>query len=80
MNPDAFKVLFEEPIITPHGLPSPQVLFDELDHDGSGELDWSEFKEALRQLSIRLPVHKMRTLFERLDEDRQGSVSYHEVR
>jgi hypothetical protein len=56
-----------------------KFLFDELDKDGSGELDWSEFKEALQKLSIRLPVQKSRSLFESLDEDRQGSVSYDEM-
>lgn len=36
------------------------MLFDDLDADASGELEWNEFKAALRQLGIRLPVHKMR--------------------
>jgi hypothetical protein len=44
--------------------PRPRVLFDELDEDGSGELDWSEYKAALQRLSIRLPVNKMREVFE----------------
>ena len=56
-----------------------KVLFDELDVDASGELDWNEFKAALERLGIRLPVQKMRALFEFLDEDRQGNVSYHEL-
>ena len=56
-----------------------KFIFDELDSDRSGELDWGEFKEALRKLSIHLPVHKMRSLFESLDDDRQGSVSYDEL-
>ena len=51
----------------------------ELDEDGSGELDWNEYKAALKRLSIRLPVNKMREVFESLDEDKQGTVSYDEM-
>ena len=44
-------------------------IFDELDTDGSGELDWMpEFKNALSGLGIRLPI-KVRNLFEALDDD-----------
>ena len=45
----------------------------------ASQLDWAEFKEALDKLSIRLPVHKMRELFESLDDDHQGAVSYDEL-
>ena len=54
-------------------------IFDELDTDGSGELDWNEFKNALSGLGIRLPIQKVRNLFEALDDDRQGSVSQYEL-
>ena len=56
-----------------------KTLFDELDTDGSGELDWAEFKVMLEMLSIRLPVQKMRFLFESLDHDRAGTVSFDEM-
>jgi voltage-gated potassium channel len=56
-----------------------KYVFDELDEDGSGELDWGEFKNALETLNIQLPVHKVRGLFETLDEDRQGTVGYDEL-
>ena len=50
-----------------------KLLFDELDEDGSGELEWSEFKSALGQLGIRLPVQKMRELFESVRTHALGS-------
>lgn len=42
-------------------------LFEEMDQDGSGSIDRDEFREMLRQLSLRLSDHKFRLLFRAID-------------
>ena len=36
------------------------------------QLDWGEFKAALKKLGIKVPVSKMRQLFSMFDEDETG--------
>jgi len=56
------------------------VFFAEVDTDGSGYINWHEFKEMLHStLMIFLSVPKMRTLFEEIDHDRDGAVSCKEM-
>jgi len=56
-----------------------RLLFAEIDANEDGELDWAEFKAAMRKLGLFLPNQKMRSLFEKLDFDSQGSVSCAEM-
>lgn len=53
-------------------------MFAEFDTDDSGQLDWGEFKGAMKKLGIRVPVSKMRQLFAMFDEDETGEVDYFE--
>ena len=53
-------------------------VFNELDSSGDGQLDWGEFKEALKMLKIAVPVSKMRALFAQFDEDETGEIDYPE--
>ena len=54
------------------------ALFDELDTDRSGQLNFDEFKTALRQLRIQIPEHERRMVFSELDVDRSGQLSVDE--
>jgi len=51
-------------------------IFRELDSSGDGTLDWGEFKAALRALKIKVPVAKVRSLFQMFDEDESGEIEY----
>ena len=45
------------------GLHDLMQVFRELDENGTGDLDWPEFKAAMQMLQIKLPVANMRLLF-----------------
>ena len=49
-------------------------VFVEFDSDGNGELDISEFREALRIMGVILPPDRMRKLFKYFDQDDNNMV------
>ena len=51
-------------------------IFGEFDTSGDMQLDWSEFKGALKSLGVKAPLPKMRKLFGMFDEDETGQVDY----
>jgi Ca2+-binding EF-hand superfamily protein len=53
-------------------------VFDELDSDGSGELDEKEFLEALCLLHLDLTRQEAYQLYQRFDTDGDGKISYKE--
>jgi hypothetical protein len=53
-------------------------IFSEFDTSGDMQLDWGEFKAALKKLGVKVPVSKMRQLFSMFDEDETGEVDYYE--
>ena len=53
-------------------------IFSEFDTSGDNQLDWGEFKGALKKLGVNVPVSKMRQLFSMFDEDETGEVDYNE--
>ena len=55
-----------------------KLVFDAFDHDHDDELDWTEFKAAMRVLRINLPLMKMRRLFLLFDADESGSIDHEE--
>ena len=55
-----------------------KLVFDAFDTDGSRELDWNEFKAALRVLQINLPLVRTRRLFTLFDADDSGTVNHDE--
>jgi len=67
-------------ILTERGLTVNELhtLFAEFDTSGDQNLDWSEFKAALKALGVKVPVAKMRQLFSMFDEDDTGEVDCHE--
>jgi voltage-gated potassium channel Kch len=55
-----------------------QQVFIGLDTDRSGELDLGEFHQALKQMEIILPVPVVRFLFEAIDVNNSGDISFDE--
>ena len=51
-------------------------VFQEFDTSGDGQLDWGEFKRAMKTMKLKVPVAKLRTLFAQFDEDETGEVDY----
>ncbi len=51
-------------------------VFQEFDTSGDGQLDWSEFKRAMKTMRLKVPVAKLRQLFALFDEDETGEVDY----
>merc|ERR1719436_2089928 len=53
--------------------------FDEVDGDGSGEIDMEEFRNMIATFNIpSLTQAKMRRLFRYFDTDGDGVVSFHD--
>jgi Ca2+-binding EF-hand superfamily protein len=65
-----------------HGVVDWSVLFNYYDRKGDGELQFSEFKAALRRDAYispqQMPAEKLRALFEHIDDDGGGTVSISE--
>jgi hypothetical protein len=55
-----------------------QELFDEIDLDGSGEIDIDEFNEALVKLGVKLKRRELQDLVKSVDEDGSGRISFSE--
>ncbi|KAE8975942.1 hypothetical protein PR001_g25561, partial [Phytophthora rubi] len=58
----------------------PRALFDKYDADGSGAIDFDEFKVLLHDLGVSLTEPKARAYFKRCDRRRRGSISFDEFR
>uniref|UniRef100_H3HD63 EF-hand domain-containing protein n=1 Tax=Phytophthora ramorum TaxID=164328 RepID=H3HD63_PHYRM len=58
----------------------PRALFDKYDTDGSGDIDFEEFKVLLHDLSVKLTEPKARAYFKRCDRRRRGCISFDEFR
>jgi len=55
-----------------------QGLFNEIDLDGSGEIDKYEFNEALLKLGVTLKPRDLDNLVKEVDEDGSGTISFEE--
>lgn len=55
-------------------------LFDKYDTDGSGGIDFQEFKVLLNDLQIKLSEPKQLAYFKRCDKMHHGSISFEEFR
>ncbi|KAL7541295.1 hypothetical protein ACHAXR_012038 [Thalassiosira sp. AJA248-18] len=53
-------------------------VFDEIDSDGSGEIDADELKEALEKMGIKLTKKNVETMIAVIDENGDGVVDRHE--
>ena len=53
-------------------------VFDEVDEDGSGEIEFHEFKRFLEAFHFFAPIGKTRNLFNHFDTNGTGSISYQE--
>ncbi len=53
-------------------------MFDEVDEDGSGEIEFAEFKRMLEAFHVFTPIGKTRNLFNHFDTNGTGSISYQE--
>ena len=52
--------------------------FEQFDTDSSGEIDPSEFEEAMKQMGLRLSSQESAALFSECDEDGSGSIEFKE--
>jgi len=52
--------------------------FQKLDTDNSGELNYEEFENAMKSMSVWLSPTMLRGLFEHFDHDGNNSISYEE--
>ena len=55
-----------------------QDLFNEIDLDGSGEIDKYEFNEALVKLGVKLKPREIANLVAEVDKDGSGTISFPE--
>jgi len=55
-----------------------QKLFNEIDLDGSGEVDMDEFNQALIKLGVNLKRRELQDLVKTVDEDGSGRISFTE--
>ena len=55
-----------------------QKLFNEIDEDGSGEVDMDEFNNALVKLGVKLKRRELQDLVKTVDEDGSGRISFTE--
>ena len=55
-----------------------QNLFNEIDLDGSGEIDKYEFNEALVKLGVKLKPREIANLVAEVDKDGSGTISFPE--
>lgn len=53
-------------------------IFASLDTDGNGQLDLPEFRQALEQMDIMLPVPIMNFIFDQIDKDASRTISFDE--
>jgi len=67
--------MLEERGLSMHEL---QSIFSEFDTSGDGQLDWTEFKSAMKRLGLKVPISKLRQLFAQFDEDETGEVEWFE--
>jgi len=65
-------------LLIDRGLPLSELhkIFAEFDTSGDMQLDWAEFKGALKKLGVKVPLAKMRALFSMFDEDDTQEVDY----
>ena len=58
---------------------SPADFFTAVDRDGSGAVDAAEFRTALERLDVALTAEQLQLLFETMDVDCSGQLSYSEL-
>jgi Ca2+-binding EF-hand superfamily protein len=49
-----------------------------VDKDGSGQLDYAEFKLCMKECQLKFPEDDMQTMFKFFDEDAGGTITYDE--
>ena len=55
-----------------------EELFEQYDVDGSGTIDFEEFKEMLPALGIEINEAKAMRFFRRFDDDDSGEITFDE--
>lgn len=51
-------------------------IFADIDRDGNGTIDKSEFEKAMKKLNVRITFREIDMLYERFDADNSGFMSY----
>ena len=57
-----------------------QRIFEIADTDGSGKIDFTEFKSAFVQKELMLQDDKLKEMFNKYDEDGSGTISLDEFK
>ena len=53
-------------------------VFDEIDVDGSGQIDYDEFKRMITTFGITMTPVKLKNLFDYFDVTRKGHIGFNE--
>ena len=53
-------------------------VFDELDTDGSDDLDYTELKQALTGFGIRMSLKELKEMYTKADADASSGISFDE--
>ena len=69
----------QEPEESSPGEQSPTALFQQMDRDHSGTLDFDEFSRVFAQFNPSATMDDMRKLFDDADSDGNGSLDHDEV-
>merc|ERR1719247_2783809 len=64
--------------ITQHGynFETLREVFDEVDEDGSGEIEFDEFQKLIQAFHLGMSLPKQRMLFKYFDSEGNGAISY----
>ena len=69
----------QEPEESSPGEQSPTALFQQMDRDRSGTLDFAEFSRVFAQFNPSATMDDMRKLFDEADADGNGFLDHDEV-
>ncbi|KAL7463453.1 hypothetical protein ACHAXS_003821, partial [Conticribra weissflogii] len=74
------NVVLKDMIKERQSLDKLRAVFNELDEDGSGELDYDEFITAFKKLNPDAPIDHLQTMFEEADIDGSGTLDFNEFK
>ena len=80
ISPDEFNVIFKQAVGNDQiPLQSTAMLFDMLDTNGNGQIEFSEFKAAMIKTTFYLQENQLRKAFGFFDKDKSGYITHNEL-